>query len=157
MTAAVSSGTSSGGGAKIGAPNPYRGGSGPEIDGYYANPVPGAELSQSIHGWNAVDLAIARGTPIHAAANGTVIIARSGGWNGGYGSYVVISHPNGTETLYAHMSKVSASVGQAVSQDAIIGYVGMTGDATGPHVHFEVRGAQNPFVNCPVGAVCQPE
>jgi murein DD-endopeptidase MepM/ murein hydrolase activator NlpD len=135
--------------------NPYRGGSGAEIDGYYENPVPGAELSQGLHGENAVDLAIARGTPIHAAAAGTVIIARGGGgWNGGYGNYVVIAHANGTETLYAHMKDggVAVSVGQSVAQGAVIGYVGSTGDATGPHVHFEVRGALNPFGLCALDA-----
>ncbi|HEU5114585.1 MAG TPA: M23 family metallopeptidase, partial [Candidatus Paceibacterota bacterium] len=85
------------------------------------------------------------GTPIHAAASGVVIIARSGGYNGGYGSYVVISHPNGTQTLYAHMSKVIAHQGDAVEQGDLIGLVGSTGKSTGPHVHFEVRGAVNPF------------
>ena len=137
---------------------PYLGGSGPAQDGYYSNPLPGAVLTQSIHGWNAVDLAAARGTPIHAAADGTVIIARNnGGWNGGYGNYVVITHDNGTETLYAHMIRSIVSPGQSVLSGQIIGYEGATGEATGPHLHFEVRGAANPFRNCPVGAVCEPE
>ena len=71
-------------------------------DGYYSNPLPGGIISQGVHGWNAVDLAAARGTPIHAAADGIVIIARNNsGWNGGYGNYVVITHDNGTQTLYA--------------------------------------------------------
>ncbi|HVW82982.1 MAG TPA: M23 family metallopeptidase [Candidatus Paceibacterota bacterium] len=131
--------------------NPYRGGSGAEIDGYYENPVPGALLSQGLHGENAVDLAIARGTAIHAAAAGTVIVAKNNGaWNGGYGNYVVIAHANGTQTLYAHMKDggVAVSVGQSVGQGQVIGYVGTTGDATGPHVHFEIRGALNPFGLC---------
>lgn len=136
--------------------NPYRGGSGAEIDGYYDNPVPGAILTQSIHGWNGVDLGAQKGTPILAAAAGTVIIARSGGWNGGYGSYVVIAHGNGTQTLYGHMSRVAAHTGDDVVSGQTIGYVGSTGESTGPHLHFEVRGAKNPFAFCPVGAVCQP-
>jgi murein DD-endopeptidase MepM/ murein hydrolase activator NlpD len=143
--------------------NPYRGGSGAEYDGYYINPVPGALLTQGLHGENAVDLGIPKGTPIHAAADGTVIVAKSGGgYNGGYGNYVVISHGNGSQTLYAHMTTVSATVGQKVSQGAVIGTVGMTGDATGPHLHFEVRGARNPFITsinaglCKLDKVCNP-
>ena len=101
-----------------------------------------------MHGHNAVDLAIAYGTPIHAAAAGTVIIAKSNGaYNGGYGNFVMISHGNGSETLYAHMSKTAVSVGQQVSQGQTIGYIGMTGMTTGPHTHFEIRNAQNPFVD----------
>jgi murein DD-endopeptidase MepM/ murein hydrolase activator NlpD len=137
---------------------PYLGGSGASQPGYYSNPVPGARITQSIHGWNAVDLGAARGTPIHAAADGTVIIARSNGaWNGGYGNYVVIAHDNGTETLYAHMTKAIVSAGQSVNSEQIIGYVGSTGESTGAHLHFEVRGAANPFRNCPVGSTCSPE
>ncbi len=118
----------------------------PSYSGYYSCPIPGARLSQGLHGHNAVDLAIARGTPIRAAAAGTVIIARANGaWNGGYGNFIVILHGNSTQTLYAHMSKSAVSAGETVSKNEIIGYVGMTGLTTGPHVHFEVRGAQNPF------------
>jgi len=114
--------------------------------GYYQNPVPGAYLTQGIHGNNGVDLGAPSGTPIHAAAAGTVIVSKGdGAWNGGYGSYVVISHANGTQTLYAHMSRDIASVGEKVSQGEVIGYVGETGEATGNHLHFEVRGAKNPF------------
>lgn len=134
--------------------NPYRGGSGPEIDNYYANPVPGDVVTQGLHGENAVDLAAPRGTPIHAAADGVIIVARdNGAWNGGYGNYVVIAHPNDTETLYAHMitGSVSVAVGESVNQGDVIGKVGMTGDATGPHVHMEFRGAFNIFASCPVG------
>ncbi len=137
---------------------PYLGGSGSAQNDYYSNPIPGAILTQSIHGWNAIDLGAARGTPIHAAADGTAIIARNnGGWNGGYGNYVVITHGNGTQTLYAHMSHTIVSSGQTVSAGQIIGYVGMTGLTTGPHLHIEFRGAANPFRDCSVGSVCEPE
>lgn len=132
---------------KKGASEPFLGGSGPAIDGYFSWPVAGGVITQGLHGWNAVDIGAPSGTPIYAAAGGTVIVARSGGWNGGYGSYVVVSHPNGTQTLYAHMSRVLVSPGQAVAQGTTLGKVGKTGLATGPHLHFEVRGAVNPFAN----------
>ena len=124
--------------------------------GYYQNPVPGAILTQGIHGNNGVDLGAPSGTPIHAAAAGTVIVSKGdGAWNGGYGSYVVVSHANGTQTLYAHMSKDIASVGEKVSQGELLGYVGETGEATGNHLHFEVRGAKNPFgYSCSVMKKC---
>jgi murein DD-endopeptidase MepM/ murein hydrolase activator NlpD len=113
---------------------------------YYTSPLTSFIQTQNIHGFNAVDLAAPAGTPIMAAADGQVIVAKSGGWNGGYGSYVVITHDNGSQTLYAHMSTVAATVGEEVVQGQVIGYVGMTGDATGPHVHFEIRnGIRNPF------------
>lgn len=137
---------------------PYLGGGGPAQPGYYVNPLPGAALTQGLHGWNAVDIGAARGTPIHAAADGRVIIARANGaWNGGYGNYVVVTHDNGTQTLYAHMSRVAAYAGEEVSAGQVIGYVGSTGMSTGAHLHFEVRGAANPFRDCPVGGVCAPE
>jgi murein DD-endopeptidase MepM/ murein hydrolase activator NlpD len=118
----------------------------PEQIQYYTSPLANFIQTQNIHGYNAVDLAAPRGTPIMAAAAGEVIIARAGGWNGGYGSYVVINHDNGSQTLYAHMSKVAAVSGEQVVQGQVIGYVGMTGDSTGPHVHFEIRnGIRNPF------------
>ncbi len=140
------------------AANPFRGDSGPAYSGYYVNPVPGALLTQRLHGWNGVDLGAARGTPIHAAAAGLVIVAKNnGGWNGGYGNYVVLTHDNGTQTLYAHATSVIVSIGQSVGQGQVIGYVGRTGEATGPHLHFEVRGAKNPFSTCPLRAVCEPQ
>jgi murein DD-endopeptidase MepM/ murein hydrolase activator NlpD len=124
----------------------------PSYPGYFACPVPGARLSQGLHGHNAVDLAIAKGTPILAAASGIVTISKNNGYygrssNGGYGNFVMISHPNGAETLYAHMLKTAVSVGEHVSQGEVIGYIGMTGMTTGPHTHFEIRNAQNPFVD----------
>jgi murein DD-endopeptidase MepM/ murein hydrolase activator NlpD len=121
--------------------------SSPVSAGYYTNPLPGARRTQGVHGYNGVDLATGGvGTPILAAAGGEVIISREGGWNGGYGSYVVIKHSNGTQTLYAHMSSVSVGVGQFVGQGQTIGAVGNSGRSTGPHLHFEIRGGpRNPF------------
>jgi murein DD-endopeptidase MepM/ murein hydrolase activator NlpD len=115
------------------------------IAGWLMRPIKGGVKTQGIHGHNAVDLASSLNTPIMAAAAGKVIIAKQGGWNGGYGNYVVVSHPNGVQTLYAHMNNIAASVGESVSQGQVIGYMGSTGDSTGVHVHFEVRGAVNPF------------
>ncbi len=111
--------------------------------GYYIDPVPGYRFSQGIHDNNAVDLAIAKGTPIHAAASGRVIFARYG-YNGGFGNVVIIDHANGTQTLYAHQSKLATKAGDEVYQGQVIGYVGSTGHSTGPHLHFEVHGAMNP-------------
>ncbi|MBU2103510.1 peptidoglycan DD-metalloendopeptidase family protein [Patescibacteria group bacterium] len=111
----------------------------------FANPAPAGRLSQGIHGWNGVDLAAPAGSPIYAAASGTVIVSRASGWNGGYGNYVVIDHGNGVQTLYSHMSADNVSVGQSVSRGEPIGTVGNSGQATGYHLHFEVRGAKNPF------------
>ena len=123
--------------------NPYRGGSGPNYIGYYIRPLAGGVRTQGLHGYNAVDIGTHTGTPLYAAASGQVIIAKASGWNGGYGDYVVISHPNGTQTLYGHMSQVYVSEGQTVLQGQTIGLSGSTGESTGPHLHFEVRGAYN--------------
>ncbi len=118
---------------------------GPNYVGYYTRPIVGGVRTQGLHGYNAVDLASPIGTPIYAAAAGTVIISSYGDWNHGYGNYIVISHPNGTQTLYAHASKLIATQGEHVNQGQMIALVGSTGKSTGPHVHFEVRGAKNPF------------
>lgn len=136
---------------------PLIGGGGASKNGYYGNPVPGGHLTQGVHGWNGVDIGAPRGTPVYAAAKGTVIIARAGGWNGGYGNYVVITHANGTQTLYSHLSSVGISPGATVSGGQYIGTVGSTGKSTGTHLHFEVRGAANPFRFCSVGSACTPQ
>jgi murein DD-endopeptidase MepM/ murein hydrolase activator NlpD len=83
-----------------------------------------------------IDIAAPTGTPISAAASGTVIYA---GWMGGYGNLVVIDHGNGLATAYGHQSSIAVGSGTYVSQGQTIGYVGSTGHSTGPHVHFEVR------------------
>jgi murein DD-endopeptidase MepM/ murein hydrolase activator NlpD len=117
----------------------------PTYAGYYMRPIDGGRKSQKIHGYNAVDLATSCGTPVMAAAGGDVLIGRGTGWNSGYGHYIVLAHPNGTQTLYAHLSENIATEGWHVTQGQVIGYMGSTGKSTGCHVHFEIRGAKNPF------------
>ncbi len=118
---------------------------GPNYSGYYIRPLKTGIKTQGIHGHNGIDIGAPVGTPIYASAAGTVILSLSGGWNGGYGSYVIISHKNGTQTVYAHTSKNFVTNGQSVEQGEQIALVGATGKATGPHIHFEIRGAKNPF------------
>ena len=117
-----------------------------DVTGYFISPARG-RITYGLHRYNAVDLGGRDfcNTPVYAAAAGTVITADDAGWNGGYGKYVKISHPNGTVTLYAHNSQILASVGQYVPQGEVIALMGATGNASGCHVHFEVRGAKNPF------------
>ena len=83
-----------------------------------------------------IDLGSATGEPIHAAANGLVILAER--W-GGYGRAVVIDHGGGLSTVYAHQSSIAVSVGDDVLAGDVIGYIGCSGYCTGPHLHFEVR------------------
>ncbi len=118
---------------------------GPYYPGYYIRPIEGGYKSQGLHGYNGVDIAISQGTPIRASAAGIVIVSKTGGWHGGYGNYVIISHTNGTQTVYAHTQKNFVDVGDYVEQGQMIAKVGNTGNSTGPHVHFEIRGAKNPF------------
>jgi murein DD-endopeptidase MepM/ murein hydrolase activator NlpD len=92
-----------------------------------------------------VDIAVSSGTPVVAAAAGTVIVA---GWMGGYGNLVVVDHGGGISTAYGHNTSVTVGVGQQVAQGQLIAYSGNTGHSTGPHVHFEVRvngGAVDPM------------
>lgn len=149
----VSSGKTGGsalaGGAASGCISKYErlisGYSGPALSGYFIRPIAGGEKTQCLHGYNAIDLGTSPGTQVMAAADGTVIVARSSGYNGGYGEYIAIDHPNGTQTVYGHLSKVYVTPGQQVTQGQIIGLSGNTGRSTGPHLHFEIRGAVNPF------------
>jgi LysM repeat protein len=113
--------------------------------GYFTRPIIGGVRTQGIHGNNGVDLASTYGTSILAAASGQVIVSKSGGWGGGYGTYVVIKHPNGMQTLYGHLSQALVSVGQNVTKGQEVGKMGSTGQSTGVHLHFEVRGGRNPF------------
>ncbi len=134
--------------ARISAKTTYVGNL-PNVTGYFHDPLPAKKrISQGLHGKNGVDFAAPTGTPILASAGGVVLIARTG-YNGGYGGMVVIQHPNGTQTLYAHMSRLGTYNGAVVNQGDLIGYVGSTGRSTGPHLHFEVRGAKNPGATNP--------
>ena len=87
-----------------------------------------------------IDIGAGYGTPIHAADGGRVIYAT---WMSGYGNTTIIDHGNGISTLYAHQSSILISSG-SVTKGQVIGYVGATGYATGPHLHFEVRVNGNP-------------
>lgn len=114
--------------------------------GYYLRPVVGGRKTQGIHGYNGIDIGAPKGTPIVASADGDVIVAKNSGWNGGYGSYVVIQHGNGSQTLYSHASSVIVYASEHVVRGQVIAYVGATGKATGSHLHFEIRnGIRNPF------------
>ncbi len=99
--------------------------------GYRIHPIFGTERFHS-----GIDISAGAGAQILAAASGTVSIAT---YSSSYGNYVMISHGGGNATLYAHMSSMLVSVGDTVSQGEVIGYVGSTGWATGPHLHFEIR------------------
>ncbi|MFE9954435.1 M23 family metallopeptidase [Micromonospora sp. NPDC005299] len=105
-------------------------------------PMKGAEIT-SCYGqrWGTlhagIDFAMPAGTPIHAAAAGTVVKAGDAG--DGYGNSVFIDHANGYLTHYAHQSRLIVAVGDKVKAGQVIGYEGATGDATGPHLHFEVH------------------
>jgi murein DD-endopeptidase MepM/ murein hydrolase activator NlpD len=87
----------------------------------------------------AIDIAAGLGAPIFAAGTGVVTLALVGGYNGGYGNVITIDHGNGYVTLYAHLSAVLVKTCQAVYAGQQIGRAGATGNATGPHLHFEVR------------------
>ncbi|MDD9867777.1 MAG: M23 family metallopeptidase [Candidatus Campbellbacteria bacterium] len=137
-----------------------RGNYGPNFDNFFIAPIQGGEITQTLHGYNAVDFDAPYGYPIRAAMAGKVIVVKNYGWNGGYGKYIVLQHENNTQTLYSHQSRNVVEKGQVVSQGQVIGYVGNTGKhiklgGDGSHLHFEVRGAKNPFRNCPLYTVCE--
>ncbi|MCR4328750.1 MAG: M23 family metallopeptidase [Patescibacteria group bacterium] len=123
----------------------------PYLKNYFKLPVAGYNWGR-LHPMNAVDIAGVCGTPIVATAEGLVIPdAQYGegkdGWNGGYGTFVLIEHPAGAnvKTRYAHLASTNVGVGDYVKQGEQIGLMGESGDAAGCHVHFEVYGATNPF------------
>ena len=121
-------------------------------DATFTNPLPGAVLTQGFgptdlvfeppyagyaHFHTGIDVSTAEGTPVLAAANGTVVLA---GFNaGGYGNYIVIAHAGGLDTLYGHLDSIGVRQGQVVSRGQPIGTEGSTGNSTGAHLHFEVR------------------
>lgn len=102
-----------------------------------------------IHAYNAVDIANRCGTPIYAADEGFIIEeAVNDNWNGGYGNYIKIEHPNNIQTLYAHLATGVVSLGQYIKNKELIGQMGNTGNTHGPtgcHLHYEVYGAKNPL------------
>lgn len=116
----------------------------PELAGFFFLPAQGYNWGR-IHGRNGIDVANLCGSPIYAAAAGSVIAALGNGWNGGAGKYIKISHGNEIYTLYAHLSRLLISGGDPVLKGQLIGLMGSTGLSTGCHLHFEVHGARNPF------------
>ena len=103
--------------------------------GHRVDPITGEVSSHT-----GTDIACAEGTPILAAANGTVTVANGlDSWGGSYGYYIQIDHGGGLETLYAHCSSICVATGQQVQAGQVIGYVGHTGRVTGNHLHLEVR------------------
>ena len=102
--------------------------------GHRVDPITGEVSSHT-----GTDIACAEGTPILAAADGTVTVANGlDSWGGSYGYYIQIDHGGGLETLYAHCSSICVTTGQQVQTGQVIGYVGHTGRATGNHLHLEV-------------------
>ncbi|TSC95831.1 MAG: peptidase M23 family protein [Parcubacteria group bacterium Athens1014_26] len=119
----------------------------PNLPGFFAIPTTGWNWGR-LHNYNAVDIANACGTPVYASAEGLVIESVTGGWNSGYGQYIIIEHLNNTKTRYAHLQNNKVTVGDYMLKGDIIGYIGSTGKSDGPtgcHLHFEVMGAKNPF------------
>lgn len=126
---------------------------GPSYDGYYRAPLMNYRKSQGLHGYNGVDLVSLDGSGsfVVSAAAGEVFFVKQGCVAGsrscglGYGNYIVINHDNGTQTLYGHLKSIAVAPGDHVARGQLIGYEGSTGRSTGAHLHFEVRGARNPF------------
>jgi peptidoglycan DL-endopeptidase CwlO len=121
---------------------PIRGGSGGMIwpvDGPVVSAFGPRNLNGSYENHPGIDIAVPEGTPIRAAATGSVVVLQSEASSGGYGNFTCIDHGGGLSSCYAHQSSFGVSAGQSVSQGAIIGYTGCTGYCLGPHLHFEVR------------------
>jgi len=115
--------------------------------GVLSVPIPGAPITSTfgprvhpifgtVRMHTGIDFGASTGTPVRAAADGTVV---SAGPYGGYGNATIIDHGNGLATLYGHQSRILVASGQRVTRGQVIGLVGSTGYATGPHLHFEVR------------------
>lgn len=105
----------------------------------FKRPVATGWLSADFYDYphhNGIDFAAPYGTPVRAAAGGVVSLSR---WYGEYGYCVIIDHPDGSQTLYAHNSRLLVSQGQSVRQGEIIAQIGSTGNSTGNHLHFEIR------------------
>ncbi len=106
-------------------------------------PVDGPVVSGFGYRWGrrheGIDIAVPAGTPIRAAASGSVVLLQSESSSGGYGNFTCLDHGGGLQTCYAHQSAFAVGSGQSVSQGDVIGYVGCTGHCFGDHLHFEVR------------------
>lgn len=111
--------------------------------GQFIWPVDGAVVSGFGMRWGrmheGIDIAVPAGTPIRAAASGSVVLLQSEAESGGYGNFTCLDHGGGLQTCYAHQSSFAVGSGQSVSQGEVIGYVGCTGHCFGDHLHFEVR------------------
>lgn len=134
---------------------------GPSISGYFVFPTSGFNQGR-LHSYNAIDISrgddcLYENIPVFAAASGVVTATyptqSTARWaNSGYGNYFVILHPNGVTTLYSHLKNILVGEGQYVNQGSIVAFMGGypktpgAGNSTGCHLHFGVRGAQNPFV-----------
>jgi peptidoglycan DL-endopeptidase CwlO len=111
--------------------------------GQFIWPVDGPVVSGFGMRWGqmheGIDIAVPAGTPIRAAASGSVVLLQSEAESGGYGNFTCLDHGGGLQTCYAHQSSFAVGSGQSVSQGDVIGYVGCTGHCFGDHLHFEVR------------------
>lgn len=115
-----------------------------DLGDYFMPPTSGYNWGR-IHGRNGIDIANTCGTPIYASAEGTVAISDASGYNGGFGKFIKLVHSNGTESLYAHATKLLVAVGDYAQRGQMIALMGSTGRSTGCHLHFEVHGARNPM------------
>ncbi|HEY6550672.1 MAG TPA: peptidoglycan DD-metalloendopeptidase family protein [Solirubrobacterales bacterium] len=111
--------------------------------GQFIWPVDGPVVSGFGMRWGrmheGIDIAVPAGTPIRAAASGSVVLLQSEAESGGYGNFTCLDHGGGLQTCYAHQSSFAVGSGQSVSQGEVIGYAGCTGHCFGDHLHFEVR------------------
>ena len=109
------------------------------VNGPIASGFGGRDIGAGYEYHPGIDIAVPEGTPIRAAAAGTVALQQSEAESGGYGNFTCIDHGGGLSTCYAHQSSFSVSLGDSVGQGEVIGYTGCTGYCLGPHLHFEVR------------------
>ena len=123
------------------------------VDGYWGRPLARGTWVRGRHGSfcrNGVDIADKLGTPVYAMAGGVVSMSKNSGYNGGAGRVVIISHSDiGARSIYAHLQEAIAPLGATVNKGDLIGYLGSTGNSTGPHLHVEVCGASNPLIANP--------
>jgi len=109
------------------------------VNGPIASGFGGRNIGAGYEYHPGVDIAVPEGTPIRAAASGTVALQQPESSSGGYGNFTCIDHGGGLSSCYAHQSAFSVSLGDSVAQGEVIGYTGCTGYCLGPHLHFEVR------------------